>query len=76
MNNYAKRFSANQIYKERSYGEKLPAFFRILRLYNLANFLCNLLNKDIIKIQQSHHSCFWRYISYASRVMRGKHDQR
>ena len=58
MNNYAKRFSANQIYKERSYGEKLPAFFLILRLYNLANFLCNLLNKDIIKIQQSHSQLF------------------
>ena len=58
MNNYAKRFSANQIYKERSYGEKLPAFFLILRLYNLANFLCNLLNKDIMKIQQSHSQLF------------------
>ena len=58
IDNYAKRFSANQIYKERSYGEKLSAFFSYITSIQPGYLLCNLLNRDIIRIQRLHSQLF------------------
>ena len=44
--------------KERSYGEKLSAFSSYITSIQPGYLLCNLLNRDIIRIQRLHSQLF------------------